>query len=122
MTPPTNEDKPAFVKAFEKDQEKTEKILQSFNIDDFVADADETKTVEVDGVGVVKYKRLTVEDSFKLQEAKNVTEQGIKIIYLMLGKADPNVTEDKIRKLPPVVAEKILSALSGQTDFLPQKK
>jgi hypothetical protein len=94
-----------------------------FNIDDFIGDADETRIAEIPELNLkVKYKRLTAGDIFKLGEIKSNDERGLQILFLMLNKADANVTLDKVKKLDPFVATRILAKLTEKTGFLQPPK
>jgi hypothetical protein len=124
MTPPTKEDKPKFVKAFEKDQEKTDKILKSFNIDDFTGATDEEKTEAIDGLGVVKFKLLSLAEikaivkRMEVENVKAVEDQGTYLIAEMMHKADGTTTFEKLQNLPSAVASRLLEALGKHSGFL----
>lgn len=124
MTPTKQGDKPKFVEAFEKDQEKTEKILQSFNIDDFIGVTDELRSVEIEGLGIVHYKKLSVTELLtlykKLRDEKidDPAEQGMRIIAAMLQKANANVTVEKYGKLPSDLNTKLMNVLGRESGFL----
>ncbi len=102
-------------KALRKLEEKREKIHMLFSIDDFIADAEKVREVEVPELGIiVRYKSLTNEDLFKVMKIEDDTERGIELLYLMLSKADPNVTREKLRKLSPMVTARILNAITSK--------
>ena len=102
-------------RALHKLEEKREEVRRLFNIDDFIADAEKVREVEVPELGIiVRYKSLTNEDLFKVMKIEDDTERGIELLYLMLSKADPNVTREKLRKLSPMVTARILNAITSK--------
>lgn len=104
-----------------KAQKTSSDILKLFNIDDFQADADKVEEVPVEGVGIVRFKRVVIADLFDLPEMKTRHEYTARLIYKMMSKADSNVTYEKICKLPPDVASRIFDVLAEKMVFLPQR-
>jgi len=113
-----------FKRELEKHKERVEKTRRLFNIDDFVADADRVREVEVPDYGItVRYKRLTNEDSLKLNKIEDAQEKNLETFFIMLSKADPNVTREKVWKMDPILTAKILTAIAAnEFNFLTQKK
>jgi len=98
----------------EREKEK-EKIRREFNIDDFVRDADETREVEVKWGGetlVIKYKSLRNKDNFELAKIEDEQKRNIKTLFVMMNRADPNITEEKIENLNPILTQRILAEIS----------
>ena len=93
-----------------------EEIAGVFNIDDFIKGADELLEAKVKGVGTVKFKRLTVEDMLKIRELPQA-EQGLNLMFVMLNKADPSITYEKVKALPIKIYNKIFDAVKP-LDFL----
>lgn len=102
-------------KALEEHEKRKERIRRLFNIDDFIVNVEKIREVEVPELNiVVRYKSLTNEDLFKVMKIKDDTERGIELLYLMLSKADPNVTREKLRKMNPMVTAQILNAITSK--------
>ena len=96
-------------------EEKREAVRRLFNIDDFIADAEKVREVEVPELGIiVRYKSLTNEDLFKVMKIEDDTERGIELLYLMLSKADTKITREKLKKLNPLVTAQILNAITSK--------
>jgi len=101
--------------ALRKLEKERKRIRKFFNIDDFVADVDKVREVEVPELGiVVQYKSLTNEDLFKVMKIEDDMERGIELLYLMLSKVDSTVTREKLRKLNPTVTARILNAVTSK--------
>ena len=102
--------------------EKKAEKRRLFNIDEFVAEADEILEAEIPDLDlVVRYKRLTNADLLKVLKIDDPSEQGLEILFYMLSRADPAVTREKVRQLDPIVTAKILSAIMAETPlFLTQ--
>ena len=119
-----NTEKTGFQEQFKKDQEEIAVALDTFNIDDFTASAEELLEVSIPKVGVVKYKLLNYDETQalveKLEKSKITSkeERGFHIIAAMMKKADGKTTVKKIRKLPGGVANKIINTLSKKSSFL----
>ena len=102
-------------KALRELEERREKARRLFDIDQFIADADKTREVEVPELNIiVRYKPLTNEDLFKVMKIEDDTERGIELLYLMLSKADPKITREKLKKLNPLVTARILNAITSK--------
>lgn len=102
-----------------KEAEETARVANLFNIDDFIKDADEVFTVET-RLGLVRYKRLTLKDTFELPKIDNSREYAAYIVFLMLNKADPNVTFEKVCSLSSDVSAELFSVLAEKMVFLPR--
>jgi len=102
-------------KALRELEERREKARRLFDIDQFIADADKTREVEVPELNIiVRYKPLTNEDLFKVMKIEDDTERGIELLYLMLSKADPKITREKLKKLNPLITAQILNAITSK--------
>jgi hypothetical protein len=88
---------------------------KTFNIDECTADVDEVKEKFVPGVGKIRYKRATISDvlAINAKGVKSQHEMGVHLLAVMLGKVDPAVTVEKVKKLDPQVAEAILRVIKG---------
>jgi hypothetical protein len=118
----SDESKPAFVRAYEEDKIAEQKIVAMFNIDDFIKDIDALRQKQVEGIGIINYKRLIMADIMDIQKQfTDPSEQGLHVLTLMLQKADANVTYEKVCKLDPAVIASILSALTPELRFLTTK-
>jgi hypothetical protein len=111
------QEKPAFVKAFEKDQTEEAKTMKTFKVSDFTAGVDEVKTEKIKGLGVVKYKVLTARDIAEIPEDVK-GDQGLYLVYVMLHKADETVTFEEVGKLPVDVSGKLMETLVPKNVFL----
>ena len=105
-----------------KSQDEQEKIQKLFNIDDFQINPDKTEEVYVKGLGLIKYKQLTIADLFGFPEVNSKHEYTARLIWMMMSKADQTVTFEKIRNLPPDVASLIFDVLSAKIVFLPPEE
>ena len=63
----------------------------------------------------IKYKRLTNEDIVKLNRIRDVGERGLRTIFLLLSRADPKITYDKIKKMDPIETARITAAITEKT-------
>jgi hypothetical protein len=84
---------------------KNEKV---FNIDEWVAEAEKVKTINIPGVGPIKYKVFTYGDLQGIPKDLDDVERGIYVLYVMLHKADEKVTLESVKKLPYGTFEKLL--------------
>jgi len=98
--------------------------LKEFKIDEIL-----TKTIlekEVEGLGVVRYGKLTIADLIDIQKYENDLERGLRTVYLMLKKANPDLTFEQVKQLPIDIALKLITALgeelSRQTGFFAKSK
>ena len=89
--------------------------FKDFNIDDFVVDADETlETLVPELDTIVKYKVLTNADLLKISRVEGEHEKGFEILFLLLSKADPNITREKLYAVEPSVTNRILAAITRE--------
>ena len=103
-----------FKRKLEEHERKVEERLSAIRIDDLLASSMQIKTALVDGIGEIRYGRLTVEDILAINSIKDPTERSIEAITRMLRKADPAVTAEKIKALPADIFAKIVSALAKE--------
>jgi hypothetical protein len=64
---------------------------------------------------IVKYKRLTNEDIIKLNRIKDVDERGMRTIHLLLSRADPSITIEKVKAMGTLATGRITLAIQDQT-------
>ncbi len=76
------------------------------------------KTVEDPELGEIEFGELVYDDLIHIEGIENVNERGMKLVYIMRHKADPNVTEDDIRKLPLTVSSRLAEILAKESGFL----
>jgi hypothetical protein len=99
------------------EQEKAEKAAK-FDIKALIQSSKQIRSVEVEGLGVVEYGVLTQSDVFELAKYKTTEEKSIATIWLMLRKANPELTFEDIKNLPIDVTAKIMAALTEDMNFL----
>lgn len=111
-----------YAKKLQQFEEKAEEEAKLFNIDDFLLDVDKTLEKKVEGVGVIRYKRLSFIEVIELTEkyGKDPKKFSTALVVKMLSKADPRITLEKFEMLPTSIAVKIMNALADElkTDFL----
>ncbi len=113
---------PKVKELIKKAQKEEKEVLGEFKIDDFIT-PDVTEEVNVKGIGKVKFKRLTTEDFWNLTpDWKSDGEYTTRLIAIMLGKADPEVTFEKLKRANPHVTSAIFAALSDKMVFLKAKE
>ena len=103
-----------YKRKLEEHERKVEERLSAIRIDDLLSSSTQIKTALVDGIGEIRYGRLTVEDILAINSIKDPTERSIEAITRMLRKADPAVTAEKIKALPADIFAKIVSALAKE--------
>lgn len=111
-----------YAKKLQEFEKKAEEEAKLFNIDEFLADADKTIEKYVEGVGIIRYKRLSFMEVVELSQKYKDDQMRFStaLVAKMLSKADPKVTLEKFEKLPTSIAVKIMNALAEElkTDFL----
>ena len=103
-----------FKRKLEEHERRVEERLSAICIDDLLSSSTQIKTVPVEGLGAIKYGRLTVEDILAINNIKDQTERSIEAVTRMLRKADPDITAEKIKMLPADIFAKIVSALAKE--------
>ena len=103
-----------YKRKLEEHERKVEERLSAIRIDDLLASSMQIKTAVVEGLGEIRYGRLTVEDVIAVNSINDPTERSIEAITRMLRKADPEVTAEKIKALPADIFAKIVSALAKE--------
>jgi SPX domain protein involved in polyphosphate accumulation len=115
-----------YAKKLQRFEKKAEEEAKLFDIDEFLADVDKTLEKHVEGVGLIRYKRLSFIEVVELSQKHGDDQMkfSIALVVEMLSKADPTVTFEKFGRLPPIIATKIMSALAEElkTDFLQTTK
>jgi hypothetical protein len=111
-----------YAKKLQEFEKKAEEEAKLFNIDDFLLDVDKTLEKKVEGVGVIRYKRLSFMEVIELSQkyGNDQMKFSTALVVKMLSKADPKVTLEKFEMLPTSIAVKIMNALADElkTDFL----
>ena len=94
-----------------------------FNIDDFTVNSDEVCAKTILKLGcTVRYKRLTADERLLLRGVP-VKDLSLHLLYLMMNKADPNVTMKKMQNMDLLVAgvlieEIVDSVIPAEKHFL----
>jgi hypothetical protein len=104
----------------EYEQKKAEKAAK-FDVKALIRKGREIRSVEVEGLGTVEYGVLTLADSIELGKCKTPEERGLMTLYLMLHKADKDLTLEDVKAFPLDVAAKLMTALSRDMGFLAGK-
>jgi hypothetical protein len=68
-------------------------------------------------MGVVEYGVLTLADSIELGKCGTPEERGVMTLWLMLHKANKDLTLEDVKALPLEVAAKLMTALSRDMGF-----
>ena len=94
---------------FEKQREEERRL---FTPDDILASSDEVKRIYIPEINrEITYCPLSLDDLAFINEADTDEERGIRILYRMLSKANPEWTLEKVRKIPIGVATAILQRI-----------
>lgn len=103
----------------ERKEEERRAATELFNIGDFIADAEMLREVYVEELDRrVQYKKLNVGENSEVAKIKDIELRGQKMLYMMLHKADPKITEKHIMEISSDVASALLSAIVGDQTFL----
>jgi len=90
-----------------------------FNIGEFIADAEMMREVYVKEIDRrVQYQKLNLGENSELAKIKDIELRGQKMLYMMLHKVDPEITEEQIIEISGDVAAAILTAIVGDQTFL----
>ena len=90
-----------------------------FDIDEFIIGAEKVREVYVREINRrVQYKKLTVAEGRELFKIADKDERSAQHLFLLLHKANPNITREKIDKLNDDEAAAILSAILREHIFL----
>ena len=103
-----------YKRKLESHERRIEEWLSAISIDDLLSNSTQIKEVSVEGIGLIRYGRLTVEDVIAVNSIKDEVERSIEVITRMLRKADPEVTKEKIKALSADVFAKIIKALAKE--------
>jgi len=110
-----------YAKKLQEFEKKAEEEARYFNIDDFLLDVDKTFEKKVEGVGIIRFKRLSFIEIAELSQkySNDSLRFSMALVAKMLSKADNTITVEKFEKLPPSIAVKIMNALAEElkTDF-----
>ena len=100
-------------------ERKEQKQARLFRIDDVLADASKIHEEYIPELGYkIQYGLITLGDLEEIDRQKTLRDKTYCILAKMLQKADPNVTVEKIKKLPFEHATLIINRLIPH--FLPQ--
>ena len=106
-------------RVLEELERKEREQAKLFRIDEVLADASKIREEYIPELGYrVQYGLITLEDLEEIDRQKTVRDKTYCILAKMLQKADPNVTIEKIKKLPFEQATLIINRLIPH--FLPQ--
>jgi len=98
------------------EQEKAAKAAK-FDIKALIQSSREIRKVEVEGLGIVEYGVLTLADSIELGKCKTPEERGLMTLYLMLRKADKDITLEDVKALPLDIAAKLMATIAREAGF-----
>jgi hypothetical protein len=98
------------------EQEKAEKAAK-FDVKALIQSSKQLCRVNVEGLGVVEYGALTLADTVELGKCKTPEERGIMTLWLMLRKANKDLTIEDVKALPLDVAAKLMNALTQDMGF-----
>jgi hypothetical protein len=104
----------------EYEKKKAEKAAK-FDIKALIRKGREIRTAEVEGLGAVEYGVLTLADSMELAKCKTAEERGIMTLWMMLHKADRDLTLEDVKAFPLDIAAKLMTALTKDMGFLAGK-
>jgi len=91
-------------KTYEREQKTIKKT-----IDEILEDSDKIREIYIPELKAkIEYKPLTVEEYFQMKRFNDNEEQMIEILFHMWKKCDPNVTKEKIRKIPLSIMTRII--------------
>ena len=100
-------------------EEERRAAADLFSIGEFIADAEMMREVYVKEIDRrVQYKKLNLGENSELAKIKDIELRGQKMLYMMLHKVDPEITEEQIIEISGDVAAAILTAIVGDQTFL----
>lgn len=82
--------------------------------------ADETKEVEVDGVGTVVVRKLTAGDFCTMVDSESISDR-VYMLNVERGLADPKLTREQIEKLPATTLLKLSQAVDSFNNSVDEK-
>ena len=92
--------------------------LALFNIKEFTYDPNKIEEIYIEKLGLVRFKRLIVDDITDLRRTSNEQEYIAQIIFRMLHKADSSITYSDVTNLAIDVASKLYEVLAEKAVFL----
>jgi len=98
------------------EQEKAAKAAK-FDVKALVQSSREIRSVFIEDLGIVEYGVLTLADSIELGKCKTPEERGVMTLYLMLRKANKDITLEDIKALPLDVAAKLMATIAREAGF-----
>ena len=103
-----------FKRKLEKYEEQQKRAARLFDVKEVLAEASEIREVYVPELDrAVRYGALTVGDLSEVEKAETDMEKGIRILWLMLRKANPELKLEEVQKLPVDVATALFNAVAG---------
>ena len=103
-----------FKRKLEKYEEQQKRAAKLFDVKEVLAEASEIREVYVPELDrAVRYGALTVGDLSEVEKAETDMEKGIRILWLMLRKANPELKLEDVQKLPVDVATALFNAVAG---------
>ena len=101
-----------YKRKLEKYEKQKEEEAKAFSIDEVLADSARIYRVYVPELKCeVAYGPITMGDLAEVNRAKTNEERAIRVLWLMLSKADRKVTLQKVEKLPLQTATAILKQI-----------
>jgi len=103
-----------FKRKLEEYEEQQKRVARLFDVKEVLAKASEIREVYVPELDrAVRYGALTLSDLAEVEKAQTDMEKGIRILWLMLRKADPELKLEDVQKLPVDVATALFNAVAG---------
>ena len=110
-------------KRYEEYEDKLRERLGKFNINEILRRAKDLRSVFIDGLGEVRYVILSEADISEIakQWPEDPRERNVQALFRAMAAADPEITLDRLRKLPYDVSQ-ILQKTVLNASFLSQMK
>jgi len=100
----------------EYEREKAEKS-KVFDVREVVRSSREVRTLNDPELGEIRYGVLTVSDLLELSKVRDDAVRGLRMLHLMLKKADPELRFEDVKSLPMDVAARLMNALMEKENF-----
>ena len=72
-------------------------------------------------LGAVSFYDLTIADSMEIAKCSNENEKGLKIIFISLHKAYPDLTFEDVKEWPLSKVSRLIQVIAEKTGFLQAK-
>lgn len=89
-------------------------------VEQLLKNADETKEVDVDGVGKVVVRKLTAGDFCTMVDSESISDR-VYMLNVERGIAEPKLTRDQIEKLPATTLLKLSQAVDSFNNSVDEK-